>query len=154
MCGIVGLLVRDPTLEASLGRLVVPMVAALGARGADSTGIGIYQDPVPGRCRLSVHRDGPLTGWPGVREKLASALGRPVELTAVADAAQLLVAAAEEEIEAAESDPADVLPSAGSSGPSSLQVELDGVDYHFDDWAPGMTLLEHLQGKGIAAPFS
>ena len=64
------------------------------------------------------------------------------------------VAAAEEEIEAAESDSADVVPSGGSAGPSRVQVELDGVDYDFDDWAPGVTLLEHLEGKGIAAPFS
>jgi glutamate synthase domain-containing protein 1 len=44
MCGIVGLLVRDRSLEPLLGELVAPMVAALGARGADSTGIGIYRD--------------------------------------------------------------------------------------------------------------
>jgi glutamate synthase domain-containing protein 1 len=93
MCGIVGLLVRDPALEPSLGRLVAPMVAALGASGADSTGIGIYRDPVPGRCRLSVHRDGPRTGWANVREDLESTLGQPVELAGVADAAQILVAA-------------------------------------------------------------
>jgi glutamate synthase domain-containing protein 1 len=44
MCGIVGLLVKDRSLEPRLGELVAPMVSALGARGADSTGIGIYSD--------------------------------------------------------------------------------------------------------------
>src|SRR5581483_11477624 len=70
------------------------------------------------------------------------------------------VAAAEGEIEAAESDgsdgsegPAEVTPDS-NVGPSRVQVELDGVDYDFDDWAPGVTLLEHLESKGIAAPFS
>jgi glutamate synthase domain-containing protein 1 len=93
MCGIVGLLLRDPALEPLLGQLVAPMVAALGARGADSTGIGIYRDPVPGRCRLSVHRDGPRTAWLDVGLALEAALGAPVELDAVSDAAQLLIAA-------------------------------------------------------------
>lgn len=65
------------------------------------------------------------------------------------------VAEAEGEIEAAESDgPADVVPASASAGPSRVQVELDGVDYDFDDWAPGVTLLDHLESKGVAAPFS
>ena len=41
------------------------------------------------------------------------------------------------------------------SGPSvHLQVDLDGVDYEFDDWRPGTTLLEHLESKGVKAPYS
>lgn len=35
-----------------------------------------------------------------------------------------------------------------------LQVELDGVDYEYDDWRPGTTLLEHLESKGVKAPYS
>jgi glutamate synthase domain-containing protein 1 len=58
MCGIVGLLVRDRSLEARLGELVAPMVSALGARGADSTGIGIYRDSLDGQgSTLEVTKD-------------------------------------------------------------------------------------------------
>lgn len=64
------------------------------------------------------------------------------------------VATAEEEIEAAESDGSAEPVADSNVGPSRVQVELDGVDYDFDDWAPGVTLLEHLESKGIAAPFS
>jgi 3-ketosteroid 9alpha-monooxygenase subunit B len=42
----------------------------------------------------------------------------------------------------------------GPSGPVKLEVELDGEEYTFDDWAPGTKLLEHLESKGIRAPFS
>lgn len=41
-----------------------------------------------------------------------------------------------------------------SSEPVQLQVELDGVDYEFDDWKAGTTLLEHLESKGVKAPYS
>ena len=41
---------------------------------------------------------------------------------------------------------------AGSA--AHLLVELDGEDYDFNDWTPGTTILEHLESKGIKAPFS
>ncbi len=35
-----------------------------------------------------------------------------------------------------------------------LQVELDGENLEYDDWPAGRTLLEHLESKGIKAPYS
>ena len=35
-----------------------------------------------------------------------------------------------------------------------LEVELDGETHAFDDWQPGSTLLEHLESKGVKAPYS
>ena len=65
---------------------------------------------------------------------------------------------AEHEIEDAESDPDDVTEAApddpGPEGPVKLEVELDGENYVFDDWAPGTKLLDHLEAKGIKAPYS
>jgi methylamine---glutamate N-methyltransferase subunit A len=43
MCGIVGVLVKDPSLEGQLGALLVPMLEALSERGPDSTGVAIYR---------------------------------------------------------------------------------------------------------------
>ena len=63
-------------------------------------------------------------------------------------------AAAEVELDAAEADTPAVSAMNGAGAPTRLQVELDGVDYDFDDWAPGVTLLEHLESKGVAAPYS
>lgn len=39
-------------------------------------------------------------------------------------------------------------------GDVHLEVELDGELYEFDDWAPTVKMLEHLESKGIKAPFS
>ena len=47
MCGVVGLLIKDPALEPRLGSLLVPMIEALGDRGPDSSGIAVYSDGVP-----------------------------------------------------------------------------------------------------------
>lgn len=64
---------------------------------------------------------------------------------------------AEHEIEAAETDAddaaADVLAEAPQA-PVRVEVELDGTDYSFDDWKPSVTLLEHLESKGVPAPYS
>lgn len=43
---------------------------------------------------------------------------------------------------------------AGPQGPVKLEVELDGEEHVFDDWQPGTKLLEHLEAKGIKAPYS
>lgn len=41
-----------------------------------------------------------------------------------------------------------------SGPPVRLQVDLDGEEFDFDDWTPGTTLLEHLESKGVKAPYS
>jgi 3-ketosteroid 9alpha-monooxygenase subunit B len=65
---------------------------------------------------------------------------------------ELAEAAAKAEIAEADSDDEDV--PAGPAGPVSLQVELDGENYSYDDWTPGMTMLDFLESKGVKAPFS
>jgi methylamine---glutamate N-methyltransferase subunit A len=61
MCGVVGLLLRDPSLEPRLGELLVPMIEALDERGPDSSGIAVYGDrPVaegPPLLRVSLGAD-------------------------------------------------------------------------------------------------
>jgi methylamine---glutamate N-methyltransferase subunit A len=71
VCGVVGLLVRDPALEAQLGQLVAPMIGAMGARGSDSTGIALYRAPDEGRCRVSLQRGRPDLGWETVEAVFA-----------------------------------------------------------------------------------
>jgi 3-ketosteroid 9alpha-monooxygenase subunit B len=65
------------------------------------------------------------------------------------------VEVAESEITAAETDEQDAAEDAAQpQGPVKLEVELDGETHTFDDWQPGTKLLEHLESKGIKAPFS
>ncbi len=66
------------------------------------------------------------------------------------------VEVAESEIAAAESDEQDAAADAeaASRGPVHLEVELDGEKHTFDDWSPRTTMLDHLEAKGVKAPFS
>jgi 3-ketosteroid 9alpha-monooxygenase subunit B len=52
------------------------------------------------------------------------------------------------------SDPNHPVESAPTGAPAHLQVDLDGEEYDFNDWMPGTTILEHLESKGIKAPYS
>ena len=47
MCGIVGLLVKNPALRNQLGALMVPMLVGMTERGPDSAGLR------PSRCRIT-----------------------------------------------------------------------------------------------------
>ncbi len=67
------------------------------------------------------------------------------------------VEVAEGEMTAADTDEEDAAEDAAAAQPQepvALEVELDGENYSFDDWMPGTKLLEHLESKGIKAPFS
>jgi 3-ketosteroid 9alpha-monooxygenase subunit B len=66
------------------------------------------------------------------------------------------VEVAETEIAAAETDEQDAAEdlAASSAGPVRLEVELDGETHAFDDWEPGTKMLDHLEAKGVKAPYS
>jgi glutamate synthase domain-containing protein 1 len=76
MCGVIGLLIRDRTLEPQLGSMLVTMIEALDERGPDSSGIALYADhrpdeapPGAGRVNLSLGSDEPVD-WSGVAASL------------------------------------------------------------------------------------
>src|SRR5580658_1334958 len=84
MCGIVGLLLRDPSLEPHLGSMLVPMIEALDERGPDSVGIALYADhPLamgrsgPPLVQISLGSDSPLD-WGEVTEVLSARPGTAV----------------------------------------------------------------------------
>jgi glutamate synthase domain-containing protein 1 len=96
MCGVVGLLIKDPALESALGDLLVPMLAALSDRGPDSSGIAVYSDEGTG-LNISLGSDEPLD-WAGLVAAVASesvdgrALRRGALLTAPESQADMLMA--------------------------------------------------------------
>jgi 3-ketosteroid 9alpha-monooxygenase subunit B len=61
------------------------------------------------------------------------------------------VEVAEKEIDAADQEEPEA---PAVQGPVKVEVELDGEEYVFDDWDPRTKLLEFLESKGVAAPFS
>ncbi|GAA2622920.1 glutamine amidotransferase family protein [Streptomyces vastus] len=57
MCGIVGLHLREPSLEPRLGALLAAMLGQVVERGPDSAGVAVYGDPrlsPPGRAVVSL----------------------------------------------------------------------------------------------------
>ena len=56
MCGIVGLLLKKPSLHERLGELRVPMLIGMTDRGPDSAGMAVFTPPLPlERRKLSLY---------------------------------------------------------------------------------------------------
>jgi 3-ketosteroid 9alpha-monooxygenase subunit B len=58
------------------------------------------------------------------------------------------------EIEAAESDSEDAPVTPVRTAPASVEGDLDGEEFSFDDWLPDKPLLDFLLDKGLKAPYS
>jgi glutamate synthase domain-containing protein 1 len=54
MCGIVGLFIKDPSLEPELGKLTAGMLATLSDRGPDSAGFAIYGEGDDAHTKLTL----------------------------------------------------------------------------------------------------
>ena len=53
MCGIVGLFIKDASLEPKLGQLTSTMLATMCERGPDSAGFAVYGSPTKGRAKIT-----------------------------------------------------------------------------------------------------
>jgi amidophosphoribosyltransferase len=97
MCGIVGLYLKDPSLEPSLGALFAPMLLSMGDRGPDSAGFAIYGDEVPeGSLKLTLQNEDPATDWQALATRFEQELGAPLEWFRNASAAVFKTAVAED----------------------------------------------------------
>ena len=54
MCGIVGLFIKDPSLEPELGKLTAGMLATMSDRGPDSAGFAVYGAGKAGETKLTL----------------------------------------------------------------------------------------------------
>jgi amidophosphoribosyltransferase len=54
MCGIVGLLMKNPAWDERLGELLVPMLCGMTERGPDSAGMAVFGKPADGETLLSL----------------------------------------------------------------------------------------------------
>lgn len=59
MCGIVGLFLKDPSLEPMLGDMLTDMLVTMTDRGPDSAGIAIYGGETTGYAKLTVQSGTP-----------------------------------------------------------------------------------------------
>ncbi|MEO1108119.1 MAG: glutamine amidotransferase family protein [Pseudomonadota bacterium] len=82
MCGIVGLFLKDETLEPELGTMLTDMLVTMTDRGPDSAGIAIYGTEADGRAKLTVQSDVPDQDFPTLAADLGTAIGTDISLRA------------------------------------------------------------------------
>ncbi|MFP7674866.1 glutamine amidotransferase family protein [Marivita sp. S0852] len=80
MCGIVGLFLKNKSLEPQLGALLTDMLVTMTDRGPDSAGIAIYGAEDAARSKLTVQADNPDAAFDGLADELGKALGGDVSL--------------------------------------------------------------------------
>lgn len=78
MCGIVGLFLKERSLEPRLGHYLSEMLGVMSDRGPDSAGFAVYGEGAEGRVKLTVR--GPALG--GLTGAMGAAIGVPVEVAA------------------------------------------------------------------------
>ena len=80
MCGIVGLFLKDKSLEPKLGEMLSDMLASMCDRGPDSAGFAVYGVPQDARAKITVQSSRPAEDFPPLTERLSAALGAPVDM--------------------------------------------------------------------------
>jgi methylamine---glutamate N-methyltransferase subunit A len=81
MCGIVGLFLKDRSLEPSLGAMLSEMLVIMTDRGPDSAGIAIYGAPSEGKAKLTVQSAKPAQDFAGLEALLDGVSGGSAEVT-------------------------------------------------------------------------
>src|SRR5688572_24004345 len=75
MCGIVGLLVKDPKQRDRLGEWMVPMLVGMTERGPDSAGMAVFGKPVAAKYRkLNLYAANAGFDWAAFETALHKAL--------------------------------------------------------------------------------
>ena len=90
MCGIVGLFIKNPELEADLGKHLAAMLAEMTDRGPDSAGAAIYHDPVaPGAAKVTVLAEDAEYDWDALADEMRKGFGKDASLAVRRDHAVL-----------------------------------------------------------------
>src|ERR1700688_2806865 len=93
MCGIVGLLVKKPSLRHQLGALMVPMLTGMTERGPDSAGLAVYTMPVSeDRRKLSLYSGEHAVDWSELLARVHHAFAEAHEIATHGNQAVLTTA--------------------------------------------------------------
>ena len=80
MCGIVGLFLKDKSLEVDLGRMLSDMLVTMTDRGPDSAGIAVYNAHQAGQAKITVQANNPQADFDRLDKKLGAAIGASVKM--------------------------------------------------------------------------
>ncbi len=100
MCGIVGLFIKNPEMEADLGKHLSLMLTEMTDRGPDSAGAAIYHDPVAaGSAKVTVLAEDEDYSWDQFGQELQQAFGKNTSIAVHRDHAVLKVSANPAEVQ-------------------------------------------------------
>jgi methylamine---glutamate N-methyltransferase subunit A len=86
MCGIVGLFLKNPSLQGDLGRLTSLMLRELCDRGPDSAGFAIYGAETGTTTKICmVSRSSGAIDWSEIAKQLGQAIGAEVAVEEIED---------------------------------------------------------------------
>jgi glutamate synthase domain-containing protein 1 len=80
MCGIVGLFLKDKSLEPKLGEMLTDMLITMTDRGPDSAGIAIYGHGATDDTKLTVQSDDADTDFATLAKDLGVEVDAPISL--------------------------------------------------------------------------
>jgi glutamate synthase domain-containing protein 1 len=99
MCGIVGLFLKNKSLEPQLGQLFSPMLDCMSSRGPDSAGFAIYGDTVAeGWLKLTLQHPEDGFSWEPVAKALEARFGGKAPHHAISTHAVFTVSGKEQEM--------------------------------------------------------
>ena len=78
MCGIVGLFIKDRSLEPVLGHMLSGMLTTMCDRGPDSAGFAVYGQASTGRAKITVQSADPDIAFAGLAVALRDVAGSEV----------------------------------------------------------------------------
>lgn len=81
MCGIVGLFLKDKTLEPQLGAMTADMLGTMCDRGPDSAGFAVYGDSAKGKAKITLQSPNPAADFAGLDKAVGKAIGADAALT-------------------------------------------------------------------------
>jgi amidophosphoribosyltransferase len=101
MCGIVGLLVKNPALRNRLGEMMLPMLIGMSERGPESAGLAVFTAAVSARRRkFSVYSGSTIARWTAFAQEAIRELGADAAVSAQANHAVLETAAPPAQVKA------------------------------------------------------
>jgi len=101
MCGIVGLLVKDPALRERLGELMMPILLGMSERGPESAGLAVFTGAVAaGHRKFSIYSGAVEAPWDQFGEAALRDLGAGSSVSALANHAVLETAAPPAQVKA------------------------------------------------------
>jgi len=101
MCGIVGLLLKQPAMRESLGELMAPMLVGMTSRGPDSAGVAIFGAiPSEPARKLSLFWGEGTADWPRLAQELSAEFPGKHRFTETGQHAQLVTKVPPKEVKA------------------------------------------------------